>query len=256
MGMRLGIDIGGTFTDFILATEDGGLEVWKTPSTPEAPEKAVFNGVGELAEHQNMEVGQFVAQCDYIIHGTTIATNTVINRSGPKMGILHTDGFRDILYLRDGHKPDRYNLQLLPPEPLIPRHLRLGVRERVLYTGDVEEPLDEESVGRALEHLRKEGVKSVAVCLMWSMINPAHERRIKEIVNEKMPEAYVSLSTDILPRIREYPRACATVLSAYVGPAIGDYLTKIADFFRANGFQKELLIMQVTGGSARVAEIN
>ena len=177
------------------------------------------------------------------------------NRSGPKLGILHTDGFRDILYLRDGHKPDRYNLQLLPPEPLIPRHLRLGVRERVLYTGAVEEALDEESVVRALEQLRNEGVKSVAVCLMWSMINPTHERRIREILNEKMPEAYVSLSTDILPRIREYPRACATVLSAYVGPAIGDYLTKIADFFRANGFEKELLIMQVTGGSARVPEI-
>lgn len=255
MGMRLGIDIGGTFTDFILATEDGGLEVWKTPSTPAAPEEAVFNGVRELAEHQNLEIEEFVARCDHIIHGTTIATNTVINRSGPKLGILHTDGFRDILYLRDGHKPDRYNLQLLPPEPLIPRHLRLGVRERVLYTGAVEEALDEESVVRALEQLRNEGVKSVAVCLMWSMINPTHERRIREILNEKMPEAYVSLSTDILPRIREYPRACATVLSAYVGPAIGDYLTKIADFFRANGFEKELLIMQVTGGSARVPEI-
>ena len=255
MGMRLGIDIGGTFTDFILATESGGLEVWKTSSTPAAPEEAVFVGVGELAEQQNMEIEQFVANCDHIIHGTTIATNTIINRSGPKLGILHTDGFRDILYLRDGHKPDRYNLQLLPPEPLIPRHLRLGVSERVLYTGEVEEPLDDDSVRRALAQLKKEGVNSVAVCLMWSMINPAHERRIKEILSEEMPEAYASLSTDILPRIREYPRACATVLSAYVGPAIEDYLTKIADFFRSNGYEKDLLIMQITGGSARVPEI-
>ena len=255
MGMRLGIDIGGTFTDFILATERGGLEVWKTPSTPAAPEQAVFEGVRDLAQQQGIEVGQFVAQCDHIIHGTTIATNTVINRSGPKVGILHTDGFRDILYLRDGHKPDRYNLQLLPPEPLIPRHLRLGVAERILYTGDVEEPLDEDSVRRALVHLKEEGVSSVAVCLMWSMVNPAHEQRIKEILTDEMPDAYASLSVDILPRIREYPRACATVLSAYVGPAIEDYLTKIADFFRRNGYQKELLIMQVTGGSARIPEI-
>ena len=255
MGMRLGIDIGGTFTDFVLATERGGLEVWKTPSTPAAPEQAVFEGVRELAEQQGIEVGHFVANCDHIIHGTTIATNTIINRSGPKMGILHTDGFRDILYLRDGYKPDRYNLQLMPPEPLIPRHLRLGVSERILYTGEVEEPLDEDSVRRALAHFRKEGVSSVAVCLMWSMVNPLHEQRIKEILAEELPEAYASLSVDILPRIREYPRACATVLSAYVGPAIEDYLTKIADFFRSNGYQKDLLIMQVTGGSARVPEI-
>ena len=255
MGMRLGIDIGGTFTDFILATESGGLEVWKTPSTPAAPEQAVFEGVRDLARQQGMEVGPFIANCDHIIHGTTIATNTIINRSGPKMGILHTDGFRDILYLRDGHKPDRYNLQLLPPEPLIPRHLRLGVGERVLYTGEVEQPLDEDSVRRALDHFKKEGVSSVAVCLMWSMINPAHEQRIKEIIAEEMPNVYASLSTDILPRIREYPRACATVLSAYVGPAIEDYLTKIAEFVRTHGYQKDLLIMQVTGGSARVPEI-
>ncbi len=255
MGMRLGIDIGGTFTDFILATESGALEVWKTPSTPEAPEQAVFEGVQDLAQQRDMGVGQFVAQCDHIIHGTTIATNTVINRSGPKMGILHTEGFRDILYLRDGHKPDRYDLHLVPPAPLIPRHLRLGVSERVLYTGDIDTPLDDDSVRHAVAHFRNEGVDAVAVCLMWSMINPAHERRIKEILIEEMPEAYTALSADILPRIREYPRACATVLSAYVGPAIESYLTKIADFFRRNGYQKDLLIMQVTGGSARVPEI-
>ena len=255
MGMRLGIDIGGTFTDFILATEAGGLEVWKTPSTPAAPEQAVFDGVRDLARQQGLDVAQFVSRCDHIIHGTTIATNTIINRSGPRMGILHTEGFRDILYLRDGHKPDRYNLQLLPPEPLIPRHLRLGVFERMLYTGEVEESLDEDSVRRALAHFKEEGVDSVAVCLMWSMINPAHERRIAAILSEEMPDAYTALSTDILPRIREYPRACATVLSAYVGPVIKDYLTKIAEFFRDNGYQKDLLIMQVTGGSARVPEI-
>ena len=228
MGMRLGIDIGGTFTDFILATEAGGLKVWKTPSTPAAPEQAIFDGVRDLARQQGLDVAQFVTRCDYIIHGTTIATNTIINRSGPKMGILHTEGFRDILYLRDGHKPDRYNLQLLPPEPLIPRHLRLGVSERMLYTGEVEEPLDEDSVRRALAHFKEEGVASVAVCLMWSMINPAHERRIAATLAEEMPDAYTALSADILPRIREYPRACATVLSAYVGPTIKDYLTKVS----------------------------
>ena len=125
----------------------------------------------------------------------------------------------------------------------------------MLHTGEVEEALDEGSVRRALAHFKEEGVDSVAVCLMWSMINPAHERCIEAILTEEMPDAYTALSADILPRIREYPRACATVLSAYVGPAIEDYLTKIAEFFRDNGYQKDLLIMQVTGGSARVPEI-
>ncbi|MGE0702790.1 MAG: hydantoinase/oxoprolinase family protein [Vicinamibacterales bacterium] len=256
MGMRLGIDIGGTFTDFILVTESGGLQVWKCPSTPAAPEQAVFTGVRELAAQRGMDVRDFVAACEHIIHGTTIATNTVINRSGPKMGILHTAGFRDILYLRDGHKPERYNLQLQFPEPLIPRYLRLGVDERVLYTGEIARALDEDSVRAALAVFKAHGVESIAVCLMWSMVNSTHEQRIREIVDEEMPGAYVALSSEILPRIREYPRACATVLSAYVGPAIGDYLSKIAAFFRDNGYRKDLLIMQVTGGSARVTEIH
>ncbi|MEM7543443.1 MAG: hydantoinase/oxoprolinase family protein [Pseudomonadota bacterium] len=255
MGMRLGIDIGGTFTDFILVSTTGEVQVWKTPSTPAAPEEAVFEGVRQLAARSDMPIDEFIGGCDHIIHGTTIATNTVINRSGPKLGILHTEGFRDILYLRDGHKPDRYDVKLAPPEPLIPRHLRLGVDERILYTGEVESALSEDDVRGALAHFKANDVHSVAVSLMWSMVNPEHETRIREIIATEMPEAYVALSSDILPRIREYPRACATVLSAYVGPAIGDYLTHIARFFREHGFSKDLLIMQVTGGAARVEEI-
>lgn len=255
MGMRLGIDIGGTFTDFILATGTGDLIISKVLSTPAAPEEAVFVGVSELATRRGMTLGDFVSDCDHIIHGTTIATNTLITRTGPKMGILHTDGFRDVLYLRDGFKPDRYNLQLEPPAPLIDRYLRRGVNERILHDGVVEAPLDEGSVREALVHLCNAGVTSVAVSLLWSMINPVHERRIGEIITEEMPEAYVALSCDILPRIREYPRACATALSAYVGPAIEVYLTRIAEFFQTHGYCRDLLIMQATGSSARVPDI-
>ena len=255
MGMRLGIDIGGTFTDFILATGTGELVIKKVLSTPSAPEEAVFVGVQELATGLGLTLGDFVAKCDHIIHGTTIATNTLLTRTGPTMGILHTDGFRDVLYLRDGFKPDRYNLQLEPPPPLIERYLRRSVGERILHDGSVEAPLDEASVRAALADFRRAGVTSVAVSLLWSMINPAHERRIAEIIVEEMPEAYVALSCDILPRIREYPRACATALSAYVGPAIEEYLTRIAEYFKTNGYQRDLLVMQATGSSARVPDI-
>ncbi|HCU88540.1 MAG TPA: 5-oxoprolinase [Gammaproteobacteria bacterium] len=255
MGMRLGIDIGGTFTDFILVTDTGELIIRKVLSTPAAPEEAVFLGVADLAKKLELSLGDFVSSCDHIIHGTTIATNTLITRSGPKMGILHTEGFRDILYLRDGFKPERYNLQLEPPTPLIERYLRLGVSERVLHDGSVETPLDEGSVRDALAAFRNAGVTSIAVSLLWSMINPSHERRIAEIIEEEMPEAYIALSCDILPRIREYPRACATALSAYVGSAIEVYLTRVAEFFQTHGYRRDLLIMQVTGSSARVPDI-
>lgn len=255
MGMRLGIDIGGTFTDFILATGTGELLISKVLSTPSAPEEAVFVGVQELAARLNVELDKFVGDCDHIIHGTTIATNTLLTRTGPRMGILHTEGFRDVLYLRDGFKPERYNLQLAPPDPLIERYLRLGVGERILVDGSVEAPLDEASVREALAHFRNAGVTSIAVSLLWSMINPAHERRIAEIIAAEMPDAYVALSCDILPRIREYPRACATALSAYVGPAIEVYLTRIAEYFKSHGYRRDLLIMQATGSSARVPDI-
>lgn len=255
MGMRLGIDIGGTFTDFILATGTGDLVITKVLSTPSAPEEAVFTGVQDIAKKLNLGLDEFVGNCDHIIHGTTIATNMLITRTGPKMGIIHTDGFRDVLYLRDGFKPDRYNLQLQPPAPLIERYLRRGVGERVLHTGAVDAPLDEAGVRDVLAGFRTAGVTSVAVSLLWSMINPAHERRIAEIVAEEMPEAYIALSCDILPRIREYPRACATALSAYVGPAIEVYLSRIADYFQTHGYRRDLLIMQATGSSARVPDI-
>jgi N-methylhydantoinase A len=255
MGMRVGVDTGGTFTDFITIDESGRPHVFKTPSTPKAPEQAIINGVEALAKEHRVSVPEFVRNIDLFIHGTTIATNTVIQRSGPKIGIIHTDGFRDILFLRDGFKRNRYNLHEPPPDPFIPRYLRLGVEERTLYSGEVLTPLNEESVRRAARKLKAEGVQAIAVCLLWSMMNPAHELRIREIINEEIPGAHVALSSEILPAIREWPRACATTLSAYVGPVLGRYLTKVESFLRKNGYRYNVLIMQLTGGSATVPEI-
>jgi N-methylhydantoinase A len=254
MGLRIGVDIGGTFTDFIVVDESR-VRVYKTPSTPSAPERAIFTGIEELAEERNQSVTEYLTDVDLFIHGTTIATNTVIQRNGPKTGVIHTEGFRDILFLRDGFKPDRYNLHMPPPDDFVPRYLRAGVSERVLYSGDVERPLDEESVRSALETFRDAGVESVAVSLLWSIVNPGHEQRVAELIREELPDAYVALSSEILPALREYPRTCATVLSAYVGPVLGGYLTKLAGYLRDNGYRYDLLIMQITGGSASVVEI-
>ena len=157
MGIRIGVDIGGTFTDFILIDELGTLRVFKTPSITRAPEQGVFNGIEDLAKEQGVTVKEFVKNIDLFIHGTTIATNTVIQRRGPKMGVIHTEGFRDILYLRDGFKPDRYNLHVPPPDPFIPRYLRLGVGERILESGEVRTPLNEASVREALQVFKRRG---------------------------------------------------------------------------------------------------
>ncbi len=255
MGIRIGVDIGGTFTDFAIAEESGRFRVFKTPSTPSTPEQGIVNGIEALAAEAGVSVSDFLGDVDLFIHGTTIATNTVIQRNGPKIGVLHTEGFRDILFLRDGHKPDRYNLHMAPPDPFVPRHLRLGVEERILYDGSIEKPLDEASLRETLRNLSDEGVQSVAICLLWSMVNSAHEDRVLEIIAEEMPSVYAAASHDILPALREYPRACATTLSAYVGPVLGRYLTKVAGYLRDNGYRHELLIMQMTGGSANVSEI-
>ncbi|MCY4087893.1 MAG: hypothetical protein OXG37_13690 [Actinomycetia bacterium] len=254
MGVRLGIDTGGTFTDFAAVDEAGRFRVFKTPTTPRAPEQAVFAGIQALAEEAGVSVGGFLADVDLIVHGTTIATNAVIQRTGSKVGILHTDGFRDTLFLRDGFKPDRYNLHPPPPDPLIPRYLRLGVQERLLYTEEVLTPLDETSLRETLKTFARAGVESIAVCLLWSFVNPAREPRAADIIAQDMPDTYVALNSDVLPALREYPRACATTLSAYVGPVLGPYLTKVAVYLAENGYRHDLLIMQVTGGSARSAE--
>jgi N-methylhydantoinase A len=253
--MRLGIDIGGTFTDFIALDPSGQVQVHKTPSTPEAPERGVLTGLEELAGAAGVSVSDYLADIELVVHGTTIATNTLIERSGPTTAVIHTDGFRDVLELRDGHKPDRYNLHMPPPEPFVPRHRRLGVPERVLVSGEVDTPLDEEATRLALRQLKADGVEAVGVCLLWSMVNPAHERRIGELLREELPEAYAALSSDILPTIREYPRASATVLSAYVGPRLGNYLERIAGYLAEHGYRRELLIMQVNGGAATAADI-
>ncbi len=254
MGIRIGVDTGGTFTDFVVASERG-VEVSKVLSTPRHPEQAIIEGLERIAKARSLGVRQLLENVDLFIHGTTIASNTVIQRNGPRVGLLATEGFRDVLELRDGHKKNRYDIHMKPVEPFIPRHLRLGVKERIVYTGDIDIPLSEASVRAAIARFKKEGVEAVAICFLWSMVNPAHEEMALRILKEEMPDAYSTISSKILPAIREYPRTCATAVSAYVGPVLGQYLRRVAEYLKDNGYRYELLIMQVTGGAATVGEI-
>ena len=169
----LGVDIGGTFTDFSLLDKDGHIALWKEATTPNDPAEAIQRGIRALAEQAEMSLDKFLARLDLFVHGSTIATNTVIQRNGPKTALLCTEGFRDVIHFRDGFKPDRYNIQLQPPEDFIPRYLRIPIKERVNYTGEVVAPLEEDSVRATAAKLKNAGVESVAVAFLWSSDFPS-----------------------------------------------------------------------------------
>ena len=255
MQLVLGVDIGGTFTDFSLLDEDGHIALWKEATTPKNPSEAIQRGIRSLAEQSDMSLDKFLDSLDLFVHGSTIATNTVIQRNGPKTALLCTEGFRDIIHFRDGFKPDRYNIQLQPPEDFIPRYLRIPIKERVNYNGEITESLDEDSVRAAVAKLKDAEVESVAVAFLWSIMNAAHEQRVKAIIEEALPDIPVVLSSDVLPMIREWERTTCTVLSAYVVPGIAEYMVELEAFMHGNGFRHPLLIMQLNGGSSTVNKI-
>ena len=251
----LGVDIGGTFTDFSLIDDAGEIILWKEATTPADPGIAIREGLAALAAARGMQIRQFVESQDLFVHGQTIATNTVIQRNGPKTGLLCTEGFRDVLYFRDGFKPDRYNVSLPREKDFIRRDLRLAVKERIDYRGDVLQALDEASVHAAVKTFKKQGVESIAVALLWSIVNPSHEQKVKEIVSKQLPGVPVVLSSDVLPMIREWERTSSTVLSAYILPGISEYTVNLEKYLSENGFAHNLLVMQLNGGTATVAQL-
>ena len=251
----LGVDIGGTFTDFSLLDGAGNISLWKEATTPKNPAEAVQQGIKALAEQTGLGLENFLEGLDLFVHGQTIATNTVIQRNGPKTALLCTEGFRDVIHFRDGFKPERYNIQLPPPEDFVPRYLRIPVAERIKYDGTVVKPLDEDTVRAAANQLKAENVQSVAVAFLWSIINPAHEQRVKEILGEELPGIPVVLSSDVLPMIREWERTTCTTLSAYVLPGIARYMVELENFLHENAFKHPLLIMQLNGGCSTVNKV-
>jgi N-methylhydantoinase A len=254
-GVRIGVDVGGTFTDFVIADPDGSLTLWKEPSTPADPTVAVMDGLHALAQQRGLRLSELLAQTRLLVHGTTIATNQVLERRGSTVGLLATHGFRDVLELRDGYKPDRYNLRIEPPAPLIERHLRLGIRERVDREGRVVTPLQGDDVRAAARTFADNHVEVIAVAFLWSFMNPAHERLAAEILQLELPETEVLLSVDILPELREWPRTSATALSAYIKPGIAGYLRRLEAELVTHGLSAPLCVMQLNGGCATVEEL-
>jgi N-methylhydantoinase A len=250
MTYRVGIDIGGTFTDFALLKGDA-IIVDKTLSTPEDHSAAVMHGLGKLAEREGQSLRDFLGRTDAIIHGTTVADNTLIQMNGAVTGLLTTEGFRDEIELRRGFKEDIWDVRLEPPPAVVPRRRRLTVPERVLFDGSIYKELDEEAARKAIRRLAKQDVESVAISLLFSFVNPIHERRLAELVAEEMPGVEISVSHEVLPRAPEFERTSTTVVNAYVGPRVTGYLNRLTERLRDAGFEHELLVMQSSGRRAR-----
>ncbi len=246
---RLGCDIGGTFTDFVLLDDRSGeLHINKCLTTPKDPSEAVEQGVRELQG----EIPGFVQELDEVIHGTTLVINSIIERKGAKTGLITTKGFRDVLELGREIRYAPYDIFAEFPKPLVPRRLRLEVDERVRSDGTVLKPLDTEEVKAVTRRLIGEGAESIAVCLLNSFENPAHELMIKEVIEEMAPGLSVSISYEVLPQIREYERTSTTVTNAYVKPLTGRYLKKLSSRLESLGSRGKLFIMLSSGGITSV----
>ena len=248
MEYKIGIDVGGTFTDFLLTSEDGPSEVYKVLSTPDDPAVGLLNGLSEMARAKRLSLNEFIDRVTTIVHGTTVTTNAVLTRKGAKTGLVTTKGLRDALEMRRGIREKQYDNRYTNVEPLVPRYLRYPVEERLDYKGETVADLKEQDVSDAVELFKEEDVRAVAVCFMNSFANPAHETRAAEIIKEKLPDAYLTVSSGFLPSIRFYDRISTTVLNSYVGPKLKSYLVSLVKKLEEIGFKGILLIMQSNGG--------
>jgi len=254
MTFRIGIDTGGTFTDSISVDEKGNLVATKTLTVPKNLAQGTINAIDALARQNNLTRKQFLGKVETMVHGTTQGTNVIITRSGPKLGIIASEGHADVLQLRRVIRDNIYDWRRAFPEPLVPRYLRVGVKERVNSQGQVVRSLDEASVHRAVAYLKEMNVDSIVVALLWSFLYPEHERRIGEIIKMDFPTAHVTLSHKILPAIGEYERTSTAVINAYTAPSTAAYIHTLTDFLTKEGFRGQFLFMQNNGG-VETAEI-
>ncbi len=251
---RIGIDVGGTFTDLVSVDRAGRVALAKAASTPADPSLGVMAGLERLGEVLGLDTGALLQRTERIVHGTTVATNALLERKGARVGLLTTEGHRDVIEMREGLKDDRYNLRLPPPEPLVPRQLRLGVKERLRADGRVATRLDAASLARAIARLEREGVDAVAVCYLHAYRDGRHEGATRQALRRALPRAYLSLSWTVLPQIKEYERVSTTVVNAYVGPALSGYLSRLRRRLAEAGYRGPVLVMQSHGGVAPIEE--
>jgi len=248
MRYRIGIDVGGTFTDLVLARANGTIALGKSATTPDDQSIGVLNGLEHLAAGEGLTLQDLLHRTGVIVHGTTTADNTMIEMNGAVTGLITTAGHRDEIELRRGFKEDIWDPALPPPPPIAPRRRRIGVPERLDFEGNVVTPLDEDAVRAALRRLRKLGTESLAVVFMFSFVNPEHERRVREIATAECPGLSISLSHEVMPSAPEFERTSTTLVNAFVGPKIERYLGRLAEGLRAAGYGQPLLVMQSNGG--------
>lgn len=249
---QLGIDTGGTFTDFVLMNEENGaLITYKELSTPDDPSIAVTNGI----QAAGRQFGVLPSQISRIVYGTTVATNAVLEYKGAKTGLLTTKGFRDVLEIRRQWRPRLFDLYYVKPEPLVPRFLRMEVDERINSKGQALHAIDLEEVRAHVRNMIREGVEAVAVSFLFSFLNPAHEKLVEKLIKAEFPEIFISLSSHICPEFREYERTGTTVLNAYLMPVTSKYLKNLRRKLEKEGLTTPLRIMQSNGGLMRAEDI-
>lgn len=249
---RLGIDAGGTFTDFILADRKGDVRIFKALSTPQDPTLAIRNGLKLIEEETGISATEIVSNADLCINGTTVGLNALIQHKGAKSGLIATKGHEDSIEIRLGHKEDgyRYDPEYPPATMLVPRYLRRGVSERVISTGTVHTAMNEDDVREACRHFLREGVESVAISFVWSVLHPEHELRAAEIVREMMPHVRLTVGSQLYPQVREYTRTSTAIVNAYLAPILTRYVEAVDGYFRSLGAKNPVRYFQSNGGLA------
>ena len=250
---RLGIDAGGTFTDFVLADRAAGtVEIYKTLSTPGDPTEAIKSGLRLIAEDLQVSEKDVISQCDLCINGTTVGLNALIQHKGAKVGLICTAGHEDSIEIRLGHKEDgyRYDPEYPPAVMLVPRYLRCGVRERVISNGEIRTPMQEEDLRDACRLFLEEGVVTIAISFLWSVLNPRHEMRAAEVVREMIPDAIITVGSELYPQIREYTRTSTAITNAYLAPILRSYVASIDEYFLKLGAENRVRYFQSNGGLA------
>lgn len=255
MAFDVCIDIGGTFTDCLVADKNGEISIFKAPTTPGEFEQGFMDVLKVAAEGYGLHAKNFIEQISLIVHGSTVSTNALVERKTVKVGLILNDGHRDMLVLREGPRKGAFQWKLDYPEPYVPQHLTKTVAGRIDARGKVVTPLDEEAVREAARYLRDARVEALAVGLLWSVVNPAHELQIAEILAEEMPDIPVTLSHEINPMPREYKRVIAAAIDASIRPIVRTYIERIETALTHGGFQGELLLANCVGGMMPVSEM-
>ena len=247
-GLRIGVDIGGTFTDLALVDAAGNFRQRKSPSTPGDPSVGVFRVLEKAAMDRGVGMRTMLAEVQTLVIGTTVATNIMVEKHGARVGLLCTEGFRDTLAIRRGIRDNVWDLRRPHPPVMVPRHLRIGIPERIDAAGQIAKPLDEQRLSEAVEYLRSQRVEAVAIAFFNSYLNGEHEKRAAAIVRRLLPGVFVSVSSDILPVVGEYERTSTAVINAFVGPKTARYLSQLSESLAGIGLRSPPWIMQSNGG--------